>query len=124
MSKSNAVRRLLSHNETRFTRDVAREVGCTQPLVFQVIRAMKDEGKLFEERQIGRQVSYRLLTDAEANERRAARCQLEAERQRAREMMRLREQLAAARSTLDDALQRLDTLASDTDRVDKGARHG
>lgn len=112
MSKSNRVRAVLRRHDAVFTGDVAEEVGCTQPLVFQIISAMKDEGEIFDERQVRRQKSYRLLTGAEAEERRTARRKFEKERQRGREVAKLREQLIAARSSIEDALQRLDTLTT------------
>jgi hypothetical protein len=112
MTKSNAVRAVLRRYEPIFTSDVAIEAGCTQPLVFQVIRSMKWDGEIFDDRQIGRRVSYRLLPPDEAKERRAARATLEAEAFRAREIAGLREEVASARAMLDNALQRLEVLAS------------
>lgn len=73
---------------------------------------MEIEGESFDKRQVGRFMSYRLLTSAEAAERLARRRKVAARIQRNREIGRLRDELTCVRATIESALIRLDTLAS------------
>src|SRR6201989_3011980 len=100
MTKSNAVRKILARHETVFPDDVATEAGCTKPLVFQVIRAMRGEGRMFEAHDVGRRTSYRLLRPEEAEARRGRLKDITEQRERRTEWTRLRQDINNALTTL------------------------
>ena len=96
--------------------DIAGEVGCTGPLVLQVIRAMRAEGEFFDSRQAGRRVTYRLLLGDEKSKKRQELRRLHEERHRRAELKRAEEKLSAARSAIDEALQVISLLSDEPAR--------
>jgi hypothetical protein len=114
MSKTQKVREILQRHERFAPADVAAEVGCTQPLVHHVIRDMRRHRE-FDAWYQGRKVTYRLLTTAEAAERRAEREKYRAAERRRQEVRALQQVLTTATevftAAIEDVRQRLGALA-------------
>jgi sugar-specific transcriptional regulator TrmB len=112
MNKSNRIRSEVARHETVFPGEVAIKVGCTQPLVYQVINAMKDEGRHFVHQQTGGRNSYRLMTDAETKQHEENLDRLRKRLERKRDLKEVAGLMVEMRDLLDRAQARLDDLAA------------
>ena len=98
---------IILQREEFLTGEVATTVGCTQPLVSQTTKAMKDEGYEFRERPEGRHVWYRLLDDKEAAQVKRQRTEREARRRRRQARMEIQRELDEMQAAIDRIRKRL-----------------
>lgn len=117
-TKGDEIREILGQGTTMLLSDIAKQVGCTEPRVLQIMSEMKKEGEFFDSRQAGRRMTYRLLLGDEKRKRQQDKRRLRAQRDRRSEKAALLAELATVladvatiQTKVEDIRRRLDALA-------------